>query len=189
MSISKFPANRIANSEGININRETEAQKALKLAIYLFSVGEVAPARDLVGSFASDISYSEKSAVWAIRKEALAFLAFMAIKDQQTDAAKTLVNEIFASNPNIDIDDTDWIFEQAIDEIGYYKPRETWSLSLLHDLTLNERITGHFSTIAELVFPFVCATLLPTKNEELASTLENIIVAELGWLRLELQSD
>lgn len=179
----------VSLSKGVNLNRETEAQKALKLAIYLFAVGEVAPARDLLSSFAFDISYSEKSGVWAIKKEALAFLAFIAIQDQLADAARELVNEIFASNPNIDIDDTDWIFEQAMDEIDYYKPRETWSPSLLQDLTLNEKITGHFSTIAELAFPFVCATLLPTKNEELASALEKIIIADLGWLRLELQND
>ncbi|MBD3658304.1 MAG: hypothetical protein HUJ14_17560 [Marinobacter sp.] len=179
----------VSLSKGINLNRESEAQKAFKLAVYLFAVGEVAPARDLVSSFAFDIPYSEKSGVWAIKKEALAFLAFMATQHQQADLARKPVDEIFVSNPNIDIDDTDWVFEQAIDQIEYYKPREAWNPSLLHDLTLNEKITGHFSTIAELAFPFVCATLLPTKNEELASALEKIITAELGWLRLELQND
>lgn len=189
--VHKAPIKRLIKSlsAGINLNQEAESRKALELATYLYSIGEVKRASELLGSFAFDMAYSENSGAWAIKKEALALLAFINIASHETDEATRIVHEIFESNPNLDINDIDWIFEQAIDDIDYYKPRESWPPGLLRDLTEKERITGHFSAISEMIFPFVCGILLSVGVEGLTKKLENIISAEFEWLRLEFQND
>lgn len=187
----KAPIKRLIKSlnAGINLNREADSSKALELAIYLYSIGEKNQARDLLESFAFDMFYSEKSGAWAIKKEALAFLAFINIASQEAEEAARIVHEIFESNPYLDINDIDWIFEQAVNDIEYYKPKESWHPDVLQELTQKERITGHFSEISEMIFPYVCGVVLSVSDEGLTKTLEKIILAELEWLRLELKND
>jgi|GEM_PF-5073659 len=190
-SSQKTPIKRLIKSlsSGINLNREAESKKALELATYLYSIGDVKPARELLESFAFDMTYSEKSSAWGVKKEALALLAFIEFATKNTEEATRIVRGIFDSNPNLDIDDIDWIFEQAIDDIEYYEPRESWQPDILRELTEKERILGHFSAISEMVFPYVCGSLLSASKEGFTKELEKIILAEFGWLRLELKDD
>ena len=190
-SSQKAPIRRLIKSlsAGINLNREAESGKALELSIYLYSVGDKNQARDLLGSFAFDMFYSEKSGAWGTKKEALAFLAYIYIESEETDKATRIIHELFESNPNLDLNDIDWVFEQAIDDTEYYQPRESWNTKVLNDLTKKERITGHFSQVREMIFPYVCGILLSAGGEGIIKNLEKIILSELEWLRSELQDD
>lgn len=190
-STQKAPIKRLIKSlsAGINLNREAEAGKALELSIYLYSVGNTNQARELLEGFAFDMFYSEKSGAWGTKKEALAFLALIHIESQEIDKAQRIIHELFESNPNLNINDIDWVFEQAIDDIEYYQPRESWHTDVLHDLTQKERIIGHFSQIREMIFPYVCGVLLSAGGEVIIKNLEKIIRSELEWLRSEFQDD
>ncbi|MCX2781523.1 hypothetical protein OQJ46_00785 [Microbulbifer thermotolerans] len=172
--LEKTPIRRLVKSlsAGINLNREADSGKALELSIYLYSVGEAIKARELLASFAFDMFYSEKSGAWGTKKEDLAFLAFLYTESNEIDEAIRIVQEIFESNPNLDINDIDWVFEQAIDDIEYYEPRESWHPDVRNGLTKKERITGYFSQIRDMIFPYVCGILLSAGREEITKTLE-----------------
>lgn len=174
-------------SKGISINRHADAERAVELAVYLYAVGERGSSIKLLRSFAFDMYYSETSGAWEMKQQAMSFLAYMLILENEQDRAKEIIIELVNSNPNFDITDIDWIFNNAADDIDFYGPLDCWTPNL--DLTKKELTQGFYSLAAGLMFPFLLATLFRDDQEELRKAAKGIIERELECLKKELMND
>lgn len=172
---------------GININQCKDTDRAVELATYLYAINDYKVAVELLKSFAYDITYSEKSGVWGSKQNAMALLAYSVLRQGLEAEAKEILIEIFESNPNIHTDETEWIIEDASEDITYYEPKDNWPVDL--ELTNKEITLGHYSTLAQFTFPYLVSKVIRKDDKRIYEPFSEIINTELQYLQEELKND
>ena len=174
-------------ASGININLCKDVDQAVELAIYLYSVQEFEGCIELLQSFANDIKYSERSGVWGSKQDTMALLAYAVLNQSKEAAAHKVLIDLFESNPNIQLNDTDWIIEDAIDDMSHYVPKDNWDSDL--KLTKNEMTAGHCSALKQFIFPYLISRIIRKDDNAISEPFNDVIKTELQYLRDELETN
>ena len=168
-------------SNGINLNHTKDVERACELSILLFSSGHEDDSGSLLNSFAYDIEYKENSGAWLGKQVGLSLIAYQLMMDGEIDKAKDIVSQVFTSNPNLDIGDTDWVMGRLEDDVYFYSPRSEWPEDLRKDR--QNAILGLSSNISAMIFNFVTCKLVRKDTSEMVEKAGEIIMQDFAELR------
>lgn len=167
-------------SKGINLNKSKDVERACQFAILLYSANFEDDAISLVCSFARDIEYSEKSGAWIGKEIGLSLVAYHHFINGNKNEAKSILCEIFDSNPNLDLKNTDWVIERLEDDIECYTPKSEWPDDIRN--MRQNAILGHTSTIASMIFNFLTCLFFCDAPQNFLSKAEKILKQEFQEL-------
>ena len=175
-------------SKQFSTTRAKDVDKAVELAIYLYVLDDSKKTpTDLLESFTGEVTDSNRSAVWASKRDAMSLQSYIALNNSQKKEAERILNDLFQSNTNYEIDDTNWIIDEGMEELSYYEPLEESAHDL--NLTKKEKTLGYYSNIVTFLFPFLVSRLIRNDSKNTWSRFEKVIGTELSLLAKELKND